>query len=63
MNTYECLVKTGHRGSGKYGEQVRRVRAYSIFEAMKIAKRLPGVKKGGLNFSGASVLRISLVHS
>lgn len=62
MNTYECLVKTGHLGAGKAGEQVRHVRAFSILEAMRIAKRLPGVKKGNLGYSGASVLRVSLVH-
>jgi len=49
-------------GSGKSLEKALFVRARDIFQAMHMAKSLPGVKKGGLQHSGASVLRVSMVH-
>ena len=60
MNTYECLVKMGHFGAGSFGEQSVLVKADSILDAFRKAKALPGVKKGGMGFSGASVLKVCL---
>jgi hypothetical protein len=61
MQTYECLVKVGHAGAGRSMERSVRVRATDFLSALRIAKTLPGVKKGAQRFSGASVLRVSLV--
>lgn len=61
MYTYDCLVKYGHLGAGHSLERMVRVRANSIVEAMRRAKRLPGVKKGRSAMGGASVTRISMV--
>lgn len=58
MFTYECTVKGGHVGSGRYEERRLVVRAPSILDAFRLAKRLPGVKKGRQRFSGASVLKV-----
>ena len=58
MYTYECLVKFGHMGAGQSLERSVRVKANSLLEAMRRAKRLPGAKKGR---SGPSVMRVSLV--
>jgi hypothetical protein len=58
MFTYECLVKFGHMGSGSSLERNVRIRANSLLEAMRLAKRLPGAKKGR---SGAAVMRISMI--
>ncbi len=62
MHTFECIVQFGHMGSGKSLEKALFVRARDIFQAMHMAKSLPGVKKGGLMHSGASVLRVSMVN-
>jgi hypothetical protein len=62
MQTFECIVQFGHMGAGKSLEKALRVRARDIFQAMRLAKSLPGVKKGGLQQSGASVLKVSLVQ-
>ena len=61
MFTYECTVKFGHMGAGNSFERNIRVRAHSIIEAMRRAKRMPGVKKGRNSLGGASVTRISMV--
>lgn len=62
MSTFECIVKYGHFGAGHDLERAVRVRAFNIVDAMRRAKRLPGVKKGRLGSSGASVTRVSLIH-
>ena len=62
MHVFECIVKLGHQGSGKYAERSVRVRADNIMQAMRRAKALPGVKKGYQRFSGASVMRVQMVH-
>lgn len=62
MHTFECIVKYGHMGAGKSFERSLRVRASDIFQAMRLAKSMPGVKKGGLRHSGASILKVSLVQ-
>jgi hypothetical protein len=62
MFLYECIVKMGHMGAGHSWERPVRVRADNALEAMRRAKNLPGVKKGHLRSSGASVLSVSLVR-
>ena len=62
MHIFECLMKYGHAGAGRSNERSVRVRADNIVQAMRRAKNLPGVKKGGLHNSGGSVIRIALVH-
>jgi hypothetical protein len=49
-------------GAGKSLERALRVKAWDILHAMRVAKSLPGVKKGARQCSGASVLRVSLVQ-
>ena len=44
--TFECVVKKGHTGAGRYGEETIRIYARDIIEAMSIAKKKGGVKKG-----------------
>jgi hypothetical protein len=58
MYTFNCIVKFGHMGAGQSLERSVRIRASSVLEAMRLAKRLPGTKKGR---SGASVMRIAMV--
>lgn len=62
MFTYECIVRMGHFGAGRSWERPVRVRADNALEAMRRAKNLPGVKKGHLQHSGASVLSVSLLR-
>jgi hypothetical protein len=62
MFLYECIVKMGHWGAGHSWERPVRVRADNALEAMRRAKNLPGVKKGQLHASGASVLSVTLVR-
>jgi hypothetical protein len=59
MFTYECLIKFGHMGSGQSFERNVRIKATSIVEAMRLAKRMPGAKKGR---SGPSIMRVAVVH-
>ena len=62
MHIFECIVKLGHMGSGKYAERAIMVRADNILQAMKRAKSLPGVEKGHQQFSGSSVMRVQMVQ-
>jgi hypothetical protein len=62
MYTFECLLKYGHMGAGSSLERSVRVRADSILEAFRRAKRLPGVKKGRSSMGGAQVLRVAMVQ-
>ena len=62
MHVFECTMKFGHMGSGKAWERAVRVRADNILQAMRRAKNLPGVKKGGQRLFGGSVLKVVLVH-
>ena len=59
--TYRCLVKGGHVGSGKYVDRYVIVKAQDVIEALAIAKRIGGVKKGHFLRNGASVLSIQTV--
>jgi hypothetical protein len=59
--TYRCLVKGGHVGSGKYVDRYVIVKARNVLEALTIAKRIGGVKKGHFLRNGASVLSIQTV--
>ena len=59
---YRCLVKGGHVGSGKYVERFVYIRASNVIEAMSLAKRTKGVKKGHFLRNGASVLSIQTVN-
>lgn len=61
MNTYRCIVKYGHAGSGKYTEKSIFVKASSVTDAMVIAKSRRGVKKGNNFRTGASVLEVTKV--
>jgi hypothetical protein len=63
MHQYECIVQFGHMGAGKNLEQSILVWASNICQAMQLAKSLPGVKKGAMKRSGASVLKVSLLQS
>lgn len=63
LQTYRCLVKGGHVGSGKYIERYVYVQARNVIEALAMAKRAGGVKKGHFLRSGASVLSIQTVVS
>lgn len=58
MILFRCLVKQGHCGSGHHTERAIYVRARTSYEAMQKAKRRPGVKKGRMLRSGASVLSV-----
>ena len=55
---YKCIVKFGHRGSGKYLERSLYVKAHNVTEAMSKAKGMRGVKKGNLKRTGASILAV-----
>jgi hypothetical protein len=55
---YECVVKKGHTGAGKYLEQKIFVHANNILEAMDAARQAGGVKKGKSNNSGQSVMEV-----
>jgi hypothetical protein len=61
MHTYRCLVKGGHVGSGKYLERYIYIQARSVIEALELAKRARGVKKGHFLRNGASVLSIQAI--
>lgn len=56
--TYECIVKQGHTGAGKFNEHKIYVHASNIIEAMRLAKNSGSVKKGRSNESGQSVLSV-----
>ena len=60
--TYQCTVKTGHTGAGSNGERIIYVIAKDIIEAMNIAMKKGGVKKGRSNSAGQSVLDIKKVN-
>ena len=62
MHVFECTMKYGHMGSGRFWERSVRVRADNILQAMKRAKNQPGVKKGGQKASGGSVLKVEMLH-
>ena len=62
MHIFECLVKLGHQGSGRYAERSVRVRADNILQAMRRARNLPGVKKGWQQYSGASVMKVQMLR-
>lgn len=59
MFTYECLVKFGHMGAGHSFERNVRIKANSVIDAMRQAKRLSGAKKGR---SQPAIMRISMLH-
>ena len=60
--TFECVVKKGHTGAGNFSEQRIYIHARDILEAMSIAKRKGGVKKGRSRNSGQSILSIKAVQ-
>ena len=62
MYWFECIVKLGHQGAGRYGEKAIRLKADNIMQAMQRAKNHPGVKKGHQRSSGASVMRVQMVQ-
>lgn len=62
MFWFDCIVRMGHQGSGRSLERRIRVRADNALEALRRAKVMPGVKKGGLFGSGSSVLSVALVR-
>jgi hypothetical protein len=59
---FDCIVRMGHQGAGRSIERHVRVRADNALEALRRAKSLPGVKKGYLSESGASVLSVAQVR-
>ena len=62
LNTYRCVVKFGHVGSGRAAERAIYVKAPTATDAMRIAKGRRGVKKGNHFRSGASVLTVVRVN-
>jgi hypothetical protein len=60
--TFECTVKTGHIGAGKYFDKKIIIRASDILEAMSKAKSKAGVKKGKSKLSGQSILEIKKIN-
>ncbi len=62
MFLFDCVVRMGHQGSGRFLERHVRVRADNALQALRRAKTMPGVKKGALFGSGASVLSVALVR-
>jgi hypothetical protein len=44
MDRWQCLVKFGHQGAGKYVEKFIVVKAKDIFQAQRKARYFPGVK-------------------
>ena len=58
MKTFQCIVKIGHQGAGKFTEKAFLVSAQNITEAYAKAKFLPGVKKGKSYSSGASIIQL-----
>lgn len=60
---YECLVKKGHTGAGKYNEQKIYVHANNILDAMEAAKNAGGVKKGRANNGGQSIMEVREVKN
>jgi hypothetical protein len=55
---YCCLVKMGHQGHKKYREKKVLIESRNAVEAMRIAKLLPGVKKGTSHYQGQNVLEV-----
>ncbi len=48
----------GHQGHKKYQEKKVLVESRNAVEAMRIAKLLPGVKKGVSHYQGQNVLEV-----
>jgi hypothetical protein len=60
--TFECTVKKGHAGAGKYNEVKILINANDIITAMNIAKSSGGVKKGRAYDAGQSIISIRQVN-
>ncbi|MCX8092997.1 MAG: hypothetical protein N3E50_02370 [Candidatus Goldbacteria bacterium] len=61
--TFECTVKAGHIGAGKYFDKKIIIHASNILDAMNKAKTKAGVKKGKSNFFGQSILEIKKINN
>lgn len=55
---FECMVKQGHRGAGKYNEYKIFIYANNILDAFKKAKSARSVKKGKSYISGQNIISI-----
>lgn len=55
---FECIVKQGHKGSGKFNEHKIFIYANNILEAFSKAKKAKSVKKGKSYFYGQSIISI-----
>jgi len=55
---FECIVKQGHTGAGKYNEKRIFINAKDIIEAINIAKNKGGVKKGHKFNNMGSIIEI-----
>ncbi len=55
---FECIVKEGHIGAGKYNEKKIYIEAKSILDAINIAKNKGGVKKGHQYSNMGSIIEI-----
>jgi nucleoside-diphosphate-sugar epimerase len=60
--TFECMVKQGHAGAGKYSEKKIFIYADDIISAMNKAKNSGGVKKGRAYNAGQSIVSIKRVN-
>ena len=60
---YECVVKKGHTGAGKFNEQKIYVHANNIMDAMEAAMNAGGVKKGRSNSAGQSIMEVKEVKN
>ncbi len=55
---FECIVKQGHKGAGKYNEYKLYIYAQNILDAFKIAKNKKSVKKGKSYQFGQNIISI-----
>ncbi len=55
---FECLVKQGHKGAGKYNEYKIYIYAQNILDAFKIAKSAKSVKKGKPYQFGQNIISV-----
>lgn len=58
---YECIVKQGHKGAGKYNEYKIHIYAKNILDAFKLAKTAKSVKKGKHYNFGQSIISVKPV--
>jgi hypothetical protein len=58
---FECVVKQGHKGSGKFNEHKIFIYANNILEAFSKAKNAKSVKKGKPYLYGQGIISIKQI--